>query len=680
MSVGLPTIYPTLPPLLFATSSLTSPPHTNCSKPSLSKVSAFNPAHNTAASLYLQVDHSLFNAGSTAVAFTTGPLGMLLRHVPNIGLTVNSFQIIKDADGNTVIGQAAASGCIQLGDVLCAVNGWRFPKEYTAHDLVKLIQELPRPVTITFLHAGILDGNGGGNSEPTCCVIDEYKLKLREGEEVLCVKQAQMKASTFGMKGAAGGMAGVGISVDECSPLQHPVTQNTAGKSCVNMAWVPGVAMVGGAIFLTNYRLVFHMGNGSKLSVDKSVKEENARRRTASRSPLRHTTSGVEKIKLERKTTGDSLGSVDEKVEAKDDSTLSDPAANLPDFEIPVTSILKVECFGEHEYGIIKVNIPTLGLMTKDGRAVKFVMPFQAGNTHESCLKAGKLISEMAFEVGGMPKESGATTWGGEWNGPAKERTPGGPKWGEFPRMFKEKRGLKGVGAGAEVFGNYNLLDEYGRLNLLSDPGLRCINSSVDLYPNSPATYPEELMVPAGMTNDELKRVCAFRSKARIPCIVFKHRVTGATMSRSAQPLVGISKNRSGDDEKLLARIMKLGDKTKFYIMDARKKTAATGNKIMGKGTEDTKNYPCSQMLHMDIANIHSVRDSENLLWDLCRPSSSVGGGGSWLGKLDNTQWLQHVWSILGAGARCAAILSQEGVSVLVHCSDGWDRTAQICR
>jgi hypothetical protein len=84
-------------------------------------------------------------------------------------------------------------------------------------------------------------------------------------------------------------------------------------------------------------------------------------------------------------------------------------------------------------------------------------------------------------------------------------------------------------------------------------------------------------------------------------------------------------------------------------------------------------------MLHMDIANIHSVRDSENALWDLCRPSSSIGGGSSWFGKLEATGWIQHVHSVLAAGVRCAAILSQEGVSVLVHCSDGWDRTAQIC-
>lgn len=27
----------------------------------------------------------------------------------------------------------------------------------------------------------------------------------------------------------------------------------------------------------------------------------------------------------------------------------------------------------------------------------------------------------------------------------------------------------------------------------------------------------------------------------------------------------------------------------------------------------------------------------------------------------------------------CKQAVSEEGVSVLVHCSDGWDRTAQVC-
>lgn len=71
---------------------------------------------------------------------------------------------------------------------------------------------------------------------------------------------------------------------------------------------------------------------------------------------------------------------------------------------------------------------------------------------------------------------------------------------------------------------------------------------------------------------------------------------------------------------------------------------------------------------------------------------------------LENSDWLRHIKSIMEAGIfiskvkdplrvlqpmhdhsgtdfmfSCAQAVAEEGVSVLVHCSDGWDRTAQVC-
>jgi len=81
-------------------------------------------------------------------------------------------------------------------------------------------------------------------------------------------------------------------------------------------------------------------------------------------------------------------------------------------------------------------------------------------------------------------------------------------------------------------FGSYTLMKEYERMGLLDDGGLRVVRSSTDLHPHSPSSYPEELIEPAGMTNDELKKVCGFRSKGRIPSITYIHPVTRALMSR----------------------------------------------------------------------------------------------------------------------------------------------------
>jgi hypothetical protein len=39
---------------------------------------------------------------------------------------------------------------------------------------------------------------------------------------------------------------------------------------------------------------------------------------------------------------------------------------------------------------------------------------------------------------------------------------------------------------------------------------------------------------------------------------------------------------------------------------------------------------------------------------------------------------LGHVHRVLSAAVRMVHLVSQQGLSVLVHCSDGWDRTAQL--
>lgn len=45
--------------------------------------------------------------------------------------------------------------------------------------------------------------------------------------------------------------------------------------------------------------------------------------------------------------------------------------------------------------------------------------------------------------------------------------------------------------------------------------------------------------------------------------------------------------------------------------------------------------------------------------------------------KLQETKWFQHVHLVLKGASRMAKLL-QDGYSVLVHCSHGWDRTAQL--
>ena len=131
------------------------------------------------------------------------------------------------------------------------------------------------------------------------------------------------------------------------------------------------------------------------------------------------------------------------------------------DFEMAVLSVLKVESFTEHEYGIVKVDVPTLGVITKDGRAVKFVLPFQLGNTHESCKDVGRVMTEVCFDENRSGAEN-AMKWGGEWKQPG-EADPRHEVFGHFHLLHKEaavKAGI--VVSGDDVFGGkYSLLKEY---------------------------------------------------------------------------------------------------------------------------------------------------------------------------------------------------------------------------
>jgi myotubularin-related protein 6/7/8 len=50
----------------------------------------------------------------------------------------------------------------------------------------------------------------------------------------------------------------------------------------------------------------------------------------------------------------------------------------------------------------------------------------------------------------------------------------------------------------------------------------------------------------------------------------------------------------------------------------------------------------------------------------------------SFLSGIEASGWLRHVKAVLDTSLFISQAV-QDGVSVVVHCSDGWDRTAQVC-
>eukprot|EP01094_Clydonella_sp_ATCC50884_P006102 TRINITY_DN1512_c0_g1_i1.p1 TRINITY_DN1512_c0_g1~~TRINITY_DN1512_c0_g1_i1.p1 ORF type:complete len:502 (-),score=124.83 TRINITY_DN1512_c0_g1_i1:449-1954(-) len=84
--------------------------------------------------------------------------------------------------------------------------------------------------------------------------------------------------------------------------------------------------------------------------------------------------------------------------------------------------------------------------------------------------------------------------------------------------------------------------------------------------------------------------------------------------------------------------------------------------------------YKNAKLRFLNIPNIHVMRDSLRKLHDLCTNSVSSSG---WLSTLESTKWLDYI-SLILASAKRIAHLVYAGTNVVIHCSDGWDRTPQL--
>jgi hypothetical protein len=117
-----------------------------------------------------------------------------------------------------------------------------------------------------------------------------------------------------------------------------------------------------------------------------------------------------------------------------------------------------------------------------------------------------------------------------------------------------------------------------------------------------------------------------------------------------------------------------------FYILDARSWTAATANKVVrGKGAENKGHYGVNTgMEFCDIPNIHTMRGAQRSLEKLVEPDQISDSDTNFLSQLEETSWLKHIQSVLKASLRLVEMMDREHCSALIHCSDGWDRTAQI--
>lgn len=191
-------------------------------------------------------------------------------------------------------------------------------------------------------------------------------------------------------------------------------------------------------------------------------------------------------------------------------------------------------------------------------------------------------------------------------------------------------------------------------------------------------TYPAVLAVPTAVTDDDLLRAVAkFRSRNRIPVLSWLHPESQASITRCSQPAVGVAGKRSKDDENYIQLIMDANAQShKIYIMDARPNTNAALQKARGFGYESEDNYGNAEVVFLDINNIHVMRESLKKLKDLCFPG--LDDDQHWYSNLESTHWLEHIRCVLSGAVKIAEKIENNKTSVIIHCTDGWDRTAQL--
>ncbi|XP_030622027.1 myotubularin-related protein 7a [Chanos chanos] len=190
-------------------------------------------------------------------------------------------------------------------------------------------------------------------------------------------------------------------------------------------------------------------------------------------------------------------------------------------------------------------------------------------------------------------------------------------------------------------------------------------------------TYPADLFVPKSATLPVIVGSSKFRSRGRFPTLSYYCKETHAAVCRSSQPLSGFSA-RCLEDEHMLEAVMKSNPGSRFmYVVDTRPKMNAVAYRASGKGYENEDNYSNIKFQFFGIENIHVMRNSQQKLLEVCELRTPSMG--DFLSGLEYSGWLKHIKAILDAGIFIAKAVAEEGVSVLVHCSDGWDRTTQVC-
>jgi myotubularin-related protein 6/7/8 len=119
------------------------------------------------------------------------------------------------------------------------------------------------------------------------------------------------------------------------------------------------------------------------------------------------------------------------------------------------------------------------------------------------------------------------------------------------------------------------------------------------------------------------------------------------------------------------------GAQQRNLIVDARPTVNAYAMQAVGLGSEKMDHYPGAEKAYLGIDNIHVMRKSLDTVIEALKESdiTSFPPNKQLLAK---SNWIKHIANILDGVALIARTVGIMHSHVLIHCSDGWDRTSQL--
>jgi hypothetical protein len=125
--------------------------------------------------------------------------------------------------------------------------------------------------------------------------------------------------------------------------------------------------------------------------------------------------------------------------------------------------------------------------------------------------------------------------------------------------------------------------------------------------------------------------------------------------------------------------------------MDARPTTNAMANTARGAGTENMDHYKEGRKVYLGIDHIHAMRESLAKVVEALKEADAMSasinddlpGQVGHLSLLDRqalrrSGWLKHISNIMEGTVLLVRNVHVNASHVLIHCSDGWDRTSQL--